>query len=428
MLGSRDSCHRARRWWWTGLIAGVQVAWGVLPPPELPESLCHPGGRDAIVVFVHGWRGDGAGTWKRFPELACADPGLAEAEIVTIDYPTFLTSSNNTILELAAWVGEELKRAFPDDERPVMMIAHSMGGLVGREIALSRLVSAAAPPPVLVEIATPQLGTTKTVALAGRLGISKRLTRDMRQDSSYLRNLQQRWNDAQTRERGIDTFCFWSAQDGVVPRHSALACDRPGTPFPQWNHREVVKPENFGDPRYSRPVAPILAALRGIEPTSSGGQSPGRVRVLHALHKCYSAAGTCEIDVLLDYSGSEKALLTSARLEVLHWESEQLLGGRTLEPTRVDIDLTGARAGDVREEMIARELTEGLDRLLFTVSASDVPPASIYYWRVVLTLETSQGPLVVVPQHAEYDDGSFRLGLPCDRREWGRCPAATGGK
>lgn len=241
------------------VIAGAQAAlsWSdneqkarttalAFPPPWCARS-----GNTQLLIFIHGWSGDPGGTWKRFPDLACADPNLSKVDVVAINYPTFMSRRNLNIEGLAKWVNGEINRI--DEKRKykkIGILAHSMGGLIGRYIAIDRKLGDQQSVGLLVEIGTPHAGANDA-KLARALGISRELTEGLMRGSTDLNILTSQWFSYKNRPH---TFCFTSPQDVVVSEQSALAFCDDEMEYPTWGHTEMVKPQDASDPRYASPI------------------------------------------------------------------------------------------------------------------------------------------------------------------------------
>lgn len=222
-----------------------------------------------LIMLIHGWRGDSMKTWRQFPELLRTDPSLSGYRLLVVDYPTFLVRRNLRVTEMARWLLESIRKDNPNEQyEEVVIIAHSMGGVLAREIVVqSRLRGELIPVRTIVSIASPFEGTDRA-KLASALGISKNLTRDLVPDSGFLVGLRQHWNELRPRPY---TYCITSPRDRTVKQESATSqCDE-SFKYPQWNHREMVKPSQRSDPRYSTPVRAIRVARGG----SSGEPSDG---------------------------------------------------------------------------------------------------------------------------------------------------------
>src|SRR5713101_4660628 len=74
---------------------------------SFPSPLCHADQPD-LLLFIHGWNGDPAFSWREFPRLVCSDPELTGATVLSLGYPTFLVQRNLSIEQLAHWINERL--------------------------------------------------------------------------------------------------------------------------------------------------------------------------------------------------------------------------------------------------------------------------------------------------------------------------------
>jgi hypothetical protein len=209
-----------------------------------------------LLIFMHGWNGDPAHTWNRFPQLVQADKKFADFNILLINYPTFFARRNLGITEMAHWINEKLNREgiyARHDE--IWIVAHSMGGLIARELLVAnRIQQSNNKFHLLIEIATPHKGAS-TASLSRSLGVSRGFTDDLSPGSRYLTILRENWNYLQDRPR---TFCLSSPHDSIVDVDSAIAfCDN-YLLYPQWDHTEMVKPDGNTDDRYLTPLSKIL--------------------------------------------------------------------------------------------------------------------------------------------------------------------------
>jgi pimeloyl-ACP methyl ester carboxylesterase len=226
-----------------------------------PQPLCSKPTNRKLLLFIHGWKGDSQTTWQRFPSLACSDPALTDVDVIVVDYPTFMAQRNLNLAPLASWLNEHLD--FASKYQRVAIVAHSMGGLLAREIIVLKSLHGSQKPIVaMVEVASPHLGANPAT-IASALGISRPLTEEMREGSSFLVTMQTEWQQIKPRPA---TQCYGSPHDDVVSETSAaFQCDK-FTSYPQWGHRELVKPVDQRDERYSFPIRFITSFFGSVAP------------------------------------------------------------------------------------------------------------------------------------------------------------------
>ena len=252
--------------WVCGIIAGLFLLVAVLRLISPTVNLRWPGyfseSPDAkvLVVFVHGYTGDNIETWSNFPALLKADKRSAGMDIISVNYPTFIARRNLGIADLSKWLYDEHRARVPRKYEKVVVIAHSMGGLVAREWALViDKYKVEKQFGLLIEIGTPHLGADLG-ALASALGLSEGFSDNLAPQSKYLADLADRWSKLPKTARPTTHF-FTSPQDVVVSMDSAkFQCDD-GTPYPQWGHVQLVKPEDADDSRYVLPTLILFEHL-----------------------------------------------------------------------------------------------------------------------------------------------------------------------
>jgi pimeloyl-ACP methyl ester carboxylesterase len=233
---------------------------------DFPRPVCSKPENRKLLLFIHGWEGDSQSTWMRFPTLACQDSRFADVDVLAVDYPTFISRRNLNLAQLSEWLNAHLDFGETGKYQRVAIVAHSMGGLVSREIVILRSLNESQKAiVVVVEIASPHLGA-QPAKVASALGISSPLADEMSRGSSFLTTLQTQWQQIKTRPK---TQCYTSPQDEVVSEDSAtFQCDG-FLSYPQWGHREMVKPESRTDDRYSTPVEFLSPLLSAARPTPS---------------------------------------------------------------------------------------------------------------------------------------------------------------
>ncbi len=97
---------------------------------------------DIAIVFVHGLFGDARSTWtnvnthKFWPEMLTKDQAFDGANIYCYEYRTPKTGPALTVAELAGNMYVLLKEDGVLEHRKIFFIAHSMGGILTRQLLL----------------------------------------------------------------------------------------------------------------------------------------------------------------------------------------------------------------------------------------------------------------------------------------------------
>jgi pimeloyl-ACP methyl ester carboxylesterase len=228
-----------------------------LDPPVL---LCERPSSKRLIVFIHGWSGKHDDTWKLFPGFVCQDERFSDSDVYSLNYPTFYARRNLEISGLTEWIrkdalGESVRQKYST----IQIVAHSMGGVIARKIVvLDSLSDQKNKIHSIVSVASPYNGADMA-KIARALGVSRGFAEDITPAASFLKSLEVEWRSLKGRP---PSFCFTSPQDAIVDRASARHLCENGLDYPQWDHIEMVKPENVDDPRYRHPTQALQAFLR----------------------------------------------------------------------------------------------------------------------------------------------------------------------
>lgn len=229
----------------------------------LPDPVCHSNNNEKLIVFIHGWNGDSKNTWEAFPKLVCNDSRLKDYNVLSIPYPTYMKRRGLSIALISDWLDERLD-SFEENGKikELSIIAHSMGGVVAREIVISRkLGSESLMPSALITIASPFNGTSFIGSLASMANISTDFTDDMRDDSPYLNRANKQWLKIDKSQRPFN-FCISSYQDDIVEEQSAFySCDGTFTHL-VGSHTDIVKPPSKDHMYYEIPLKHLLEILQ----------------------------------------------------------------------------------------------------------------------------------------------------------------------
>lgn len=222
-------------------------------------------GHKTAIVFIHGFGGDAAKTWGDFPAfLARAEP-LHDWDVLSIGYDsdlvaTLVEASFFGLLKRKFWsrqppigvLADQLRTRFGfkplSEYERVVIIAHSMGGLVAQRAvlddnSLSKRVSH------LLLFGTPS-GGLKTAALAKR--VQAQLA-DMAAGGEFITKLRTEWEAAHlTLEfRAVkgteDVFVPPESSQGPFPGLDGMRFDESQCDTVPGDHTSMVKPLNEED-------------------------------------------------------------------------------------------------------------------------------------------------------------------------------------
>ncbi|KAL8913113.1 MAG: hypothetical protein Q9171_002007 [Xanthocarpia ochracea] len=238
------------------------------------------------ICFIHGLGGGRISTWSKgdvFWPYHLLAKDIPEARIMTWGYKAdvahFISpTSTNRVKDHAKSLSNALSalRNSPEtSRRPIMFVAHSLGGLVCAQSLLESLFIDAAGverlsdhTAALTFMGTPFEGsdTAKWSNLFKRLSqllpigeVNKNLLDYLRTDSHELKILGEdfpKWlNNRQTPgERRVQVICFFEELSThgighIVPRESAQIAGHESLSLPD-NHVGICKFDNFQDPKY----------------------------------------------------------------------------------------------------------------------------------------------------------------------------------
>jgi pimeloyl-ACP methyl ester carboxylesterase len=230
---------------------------------QFPPPVCRSLSKD-LLIFLHGWRGDRDTSWQQFPKFVCEDPEFRDVEVWSLNYPTFIFTSNLLLDQTAGWINDRLRaNGALKQYRRVIIVAHSVGGLIARRMLLERRPELSRVV-LLIEIATPHEGAASYIKLMSTLGLrGQDVVEQVRDNSPFLRSLDDDWGRFNERP---PTYCLTSPHDWLVSTKSALSQCKDRSYIPVADHRGLAKPESVLDDRYTFPMYHVKAALQQPEP------------------------------------------------------------------------------------------------------------------------------------------------------------------
>lgn len=222
-----------------------------------PKSLSLPGywgkpSKHKVMIFVHGIWGDGWGTWFNratgtyWPRMVAEDPAFNEFDVFVYQYDTRVVERTVQIPDLLTEMHTRLKAAdVLSSHDEVIFVAHSMGGLLVRQLLLDYRQELAGKVHRLFFFATPSLGSPKADTL-GHL-VTNVTAKGLQpiDANSFLLQQQDSWLAAKF---GITSYCGFETTSTaglqIVPRASAEAlCTEPSQALPG-SHLDAAKPRD----------------------------------------------------------------------------------------------------------------------------------------------------------------------------------------
>lgn len=208
------------------------------------------------VVFVHGLGGD-ENTWKAhsgekgWPDFAESDPALKATRSLVVRYQSDICSSGLTAPEIAKSVLLQARAAKAFDSSAVVIVAHSLGGIVARQAYLLMDDFERGRVSDIFLVASPSQGAS--MAAAADLLCGGRQTADLRSvnENSFLQSLNDNWdaareNAAKQRTHFPRLHCAYEINKTflvyVVRRSDAvIGCNGPMQGFVE-DHFSIAKP------------------------------------------------------------------------------------------------------------------------------------------------------------------------------------------
>jgi pimeloyl-ACP methyl ester carboxylesterase len=298
-----------------------------------------------LVLFIHGLGGSGEETWDKFPELLRQDEEFAgKYQIAFFSYPTMLlrvvfTRKAPTIQELAAGLRTQIDNRYADF-RHVVLVCHSLGGLIARKYFLDEFkAKRQTPVKGIVLFAVPNNGAD-LAKIANILSWSHQQARQMCRGSDFLELLNEDWATMGLSEAVRVKYVIGS-QDRVVNRSGAVAFwGNPDVATVVWKgHKDIVKPQQADDDAVIilKHFLKSLVNVRPVETTGSAaerGTGPNSApaerleRTLNAtiqpvfearVHGLVNSAEICDRDrIIVNNAGAPISQVKVARLSLFN--------------------------------------------------------------------------------------------------------------
>ena len=169
-----------------------------------------------LIVFIHGLGGNARQTWTSptgafWPDLVYGDPTFAQPDVLIVDYETAIRGEQTTAA-VALSVDGFLRRQSVWTYQSIVLVAHSLGGIIARQIIVNN--PAHAGKVKLMYLLAAPMGGSMLANYANNLGLAGAIVRDLRsiEEGSFLSNLVNQWNSV-VGHNNIPTYCAVEGRD-----------------------------------------------------------------------------------------------------------------------------------------------------------------------------------------------------------------------
>lgn len=220
----------------------AQVLGGYVHRSEKPAA--------TLIVFIHGLGGNARQTWSSpagvfWPDLVYGDPAFAEPDILVVDYETTIRGEQTTAA-VALSVDSFLRRQSVWTYDSIVLVAHSLGGIIARQIVVNN--PAHAGKIKLMYLLAAPMGGSVLANYASNIGLAGAIVRDLRaiEEGSFLANLINQWNSS-IGHGTIPTYCAIEGRDMSAsgsPRSASVPGSTASSPSPR---RSIAPPTRIVD-------------------------------------------------------------------------------------------------------------------------------------------------------------------------------------
>lgn len=222
------------------------------------------GHQNFLVVLVHGLGGAPDETWGKFPELLNSTFPENLVKVTTYSFPSVISGlftkaglkerirtllgKGAPIQDLALGLKTELEARYPD-EKNIILICHSLGGLVAKHyIVYCKKRNVSHRVVGCLFYAVPHTGAM-LASIGKNLLITNSHLKQLSRNCDFIENLKFDWSSLRLDEE-VDASYIVSGEDQVVSRLSSMGGEWGGDSvkyIPGTDHRSVVKPNSLDD-------------------------------------------------------------------------------------------------------------------------------------------------------------------------------------
>ena len=276
----------------TVIVKRDQMKKGAAAGSSVKESLPLKRG---VIVFIHGLNADNWNTWQEiredgakvqadsfWPRLLANDPALSQYDISLMSYPSHFFAPEHALEEVVDSLQFHLDQKW-NHEFHIVVIAHSMGGLIARE-AISRSAFNERPwqTLTLISLASPFRGAS-LADLVDKLEIEGAHVNYLTTGQSLKRalsvvdwsNFRKKCGARLFHYAGYETVDFPDVNELIVERESATALADFSQGFSD-DHNSIARPTDHDDPINVAVREWIQQRELGREPKAVAGEGMER--------------------------------------------------------------------------------------------------------------------------------------------------------
>ena len=192
--------------------------------PQITPLREKPGKHDAAILFIHGFTGSGQTTWSILAPRIVADARLASWDAWTMTYASGrsadilgIWAADPDLARLGQRLATDINDAALSDYKTLVLIAHSMGGLVVQK-ALVDSDALAKKTHAVILFGTPSNGLQK----ASWVQFWKQQLQGVSADGEFIKTLRADWTKRFGSGALFSFLAVAGERDQFVPPHSSL--------------------------------------------------------------------------------------------------------------------------------------------------------------------------------------------------------------
>lgn len=236
------------------VAVGLFAARTYLAQRDQFTTLRHVEGSGRALLLIHGWTGT-ASTWPEVTKRLLRDDRFMGLSVYEATYTTPVLTEGKSTGEIAFDISSSLRQL--GKVKQVAILAHSMGGIVGRKLVLD----AQSNDPkyeALITLGSPFAGAD-AATVGGHLSLSPSYLAELRTNSPQLRELSLRWEQKRQSKDMLHFIevCFYGDQDKLVTAASATSQCASQHRLASLTHQTLPGGEGFSDHHYAAITAPL---------------------------------------------------------------------------------------------------------------------------------------------------------------------------